>query len=70
MAFDIVTEECLSDKTVREWVRFASFYRPIPREWVVEFMRRRSLAIHGSHFSPLPPGITELLVFRRGSGSS
>jgi hypothetical protein len=70
VAFDIVTEECLSDETVREWVRFASFYRPVPREWVVEFMRRRGLAIRGSHFSPLPPGTTELLVFRRDSGSS
>jgi hypothetical protein len=35
-----------------------------------EFMRRRGLAIRGSHFSPLPPGTTELLVFRRDSGSS
>jgi SAM-dependent methyltransferase len=70
VAFDIVTEECLADETVREWVRVASFYRPIPREWVVEFMRRRGLAIRGSHFSPLPPGTTELLVFRRDSGSS
>jgi len=70
VAFDIVTEECLDDETVREWVRVASFYRPIPREWVVEFMRRRGLTIRGSHFSPLPPGTTELLVFRRDSGSS
>lgn len=70
VAFDIVTEECLDDEVVREWVRVASFYRPIPREWVVEFMRRRALAIRGSHFSPLPPGTTELLVFRRDSGSS
>jgi SAM-dependent methyltransferase len=70
VAFDIVTEECLPDETVREWVRFTSFYRPIPREWVVEFMRRRGLALRGSHFSPLPPGTTELLVFRRDSGSS
>ena len=60
----------LDDEVVREWVRVASFYRPIPREWVVEFMRRRGLAIRGSHFSPLPPGTTELPVFRRDSGSS
>jgi SAM-dependent methyltransferase len=70
VAFDIVTEECLDDETVREWVRMASFYRPIPREWAVGFMRRRGLALRGSHFAPLPPGTTELLVFRRDSGSS
>ena len=66
----ITGEECLDDEVVREWVRVASFYRPIPREWVVEFIRRRGLAIRGSHFSPLPPGTTELLVFRRDRGSS
>ena len=65
VAFDIVTEECLDDETVREWVRVASFYRPVPREWAVEFMRRRGLTLRGSHFSPLPPGTAELLVFRR-----
>jgi SAM-dependent methyltransferase len=65
VAFDIVTEDCLDDKTVREWVRMAAFYRPVPREWAVEFMRRHGLALRGSHFSPLPPGSTELLVFRR-----
>ncbi len=65
VGFDVVTEECLDDKTVREWVRTASFYRPVPREWAVEFMRRRGLTLLGSHFSPLPPGTTELLVFRR-----
>jgi hypothetical protein len=66
VAFDIVTEECLDDETLREWVRVvASFYRPFPRWWAVEFMRRRGLTLCGSLFSPLPPGTTELLVFRR-----
>jgi SAM-dependent methyltransferase len=65
VAFDIVTEECLDDETVREWVRTASFFRPVPRQWAVEFMRRRGLTLRGSHFSPLPPGTTELLVFGR-----
>jgi phospholipid N-methyltransferase len=65
VAFDIVTEECLDDETVWEWVRVASFYRPIPREWAVEFMQRRGLTLSGSHFTPLPPGTAELLVFRR-----
>ena len=65
VAFDIVTEECLDDETVQEWVRTAAFYRPVPRQWAVEFMRRRGLTLRGSHFSPLPPGTAELLVFRR-----
>lgn len=65
VAFDILTENCLDEETVREWVRVASFYRPIPRGWAVEFMRRLGLTLQGSHFSPLPPGTAELLVFRR-----
>ena len=65
VAFDIVTEDCLDDETVREWVRTASFFRPVPRQWTVEFMRRRGLTLRGSHFLPLPPGTAELLVFRR-----
>jgi phospholipid N-methyltransferase len=69
VAFDMVTEECLDDETVREWVRVASFYRPIPRAWAVQFMQRRGLTLCGSHFSPLPPGTAELLVFRRDGGS-
>jgi SAM-dependent methyltransferase len=65
VAFDIVTESCLDDETVRTWVREASFYRPVPRVWAVDFMQRRGLTLRGSHFSPLPPGTAELLVFRR-----
>jgi SAM-dependent methyltransferase len=65
VAFDMVTEECLDDETVREWVQVASFYRPVPRTWAVEFMQRRGLTLCGSHFTPLPPGTAELLVFRR-----
>jgi hypothetical protein len=65
VAFDVVTENCMDEDTIREWVRFTSFYRPIPREWAVGFMGLRGLTLLGSHFSPLPPGTAELLVFRR-----
>lgn len=65
VAFDVVTENCLDDETVRNWVQVNSFYNPVPREWAVEFMQRRGLTLSGSHFLPLPPGTAELLVFRR-----
>lgn len=65
VAFDVVTEDCLDEETVQAWIRDASFYRPVPRGWAVEFMQRRGFTLCGSHFSPLPPGTTELLVFRR-----
>jgi SAM-dependent methyltransferase len=65
VAFDVVTEACLDDETVRTWTRRGTIYRPVPREWTVEFLRRRGLTLRGSHFVPLPPGTSELLVFRR-----
>ncbi len=65
IAFDIVTEACLDDKTVDAWTRRGSFYHPVSRVWAVEFLQRRGLTLCGSYFAPLPPGTTELLVFRR-----
>ncbi len=70
VAFDIVTEDCMDDDTISEWVQIASFYRPVPRVWVIEFMKRRGLTLRGSHFPPLPPGTAELLVFRREATAS
>jgi hypothetical protein len=65
VAFDIVTERCLDDPTTQAWIRETSLYRPVSRDWSIDFMRRRGLTLQGSHFTPLPPGESELLVFRR-----
>jgi phospholipid N-methyltransferase len=65
VAFDLVTEPCMDERTVRTWTREGTIYYPFPREWTVEFMQRRGLTLLGSHFTPLPPGQAELLVFRR-----
>jgi SAM-dependent methyltransferase len=67
VAFDIVTEASLDDKTVEAWARHGTFYRPVSRVWAVEFLQRRGLALRGSSFAALPhaQGNTELLVFHR-----
>lgn len=66
VAFDIVTQACLDDKTIEAWTRpGGTIYRPISRVWAVEFLQRRGLTLSGSYLAPLPPGTTELLVFRR-----
>lgn len=65
IAFDVVTEACLDDKVIEAWTKRGSIYRPISRVWLVDFLGRRGLTLAGSHFAPLPPGKTELLVFRR-----
>jgi SAM-dependent methyltransferase len=65
IAFDVVTEDCLDDKTVEAWTKRGSIYHPIPRVWLIDFLGRRGLTLSGSYFASLPPGTTELLVFRR-----
>jgi hypothetical protein len=65
IAFDLITEACLDDATVGTWTRRGTFYNPVSRVWAVEFLQRRGLTLRGSYFAPLPPGTTELLVFRR-----
>jgi hypothetical protein len=65
IAFDVVTEACLDDKVIEWWTRHGSIYHPLSRVWLVDFLERRGLTLAGSYFAPLPPGTTELLVFRR-----
>jgi ubiquinone/menaquinone biosynthesis C-methylase UbiE len=66
VAFDVVTEASLDDKTIEAWTKHGTIYHPVSRVWVVEFLQRRGLTLSGSYFAPLtPPATTELLVFRR-----
>lgn len=65
VAFDIVTENCMDEATVQMWTRQGTGYRPCPRAWMIDFLQRRGLELIGSHFTPLPPGTSELLVFRQ-----
>lgn len=66
VAFDIITENCLSDEVVEQWISRGTIFRPVSRVWAIDFLDRRGLTLTGSHFAPLPSGnSTELLVFRR-----
>jgi SAM-dependent methyltransferase len=65
VAFDAVTDPCLDEETVALWANGGTVYRAFPRDWTIAFMRRRGLELLGSHFTPLPPGKSELLVFRQ-----
>jgi SAM-dependent methyltransferase len=63
VVFDVVTEDCLDETMVREWVRTGSIHNPIPKQWVRSFLADRDLTLIGSFFTPLPPGKAEVLVF-------
>jgi hypothetical protein len=67
--FDVVTERCLSDDTLRIWaessIRNGSYPSVMPREVAVSFFTRKGFTLAGSFIVPMPPGTTELLVFKR-----
>jgi len=67
IAFDIVTEECLTDDLVKRWTSTGTIFRPLPREWMIEHVARRGAAFAGSSLVPLVDSETELLVFRRSA---
>jgi SAM-dependent methyltransferase len=64
-AFDVLTEDCLDDESVDEWIRTGTIFRPLPKNWVIDFLSRRGLDYVGSHMTFLRPGYSELMVFRR-----
>lgn len=65
VAFDVVTEDCLDRRTVSSWTREGTTFHPFPKAWILAFLRERGLTLRGSSFTSLPPGTSELLVFRR-----
>ena len=68
VAFDVVTEDCLDEATVSAWISAGgSIFLPIPRQWVLDFMKKQGLMFCGSWLAPMTDGRTELLVFRRSA---
>ena len=66
IAFDIVTEDCITDDIVASWVATGTIFMPTPRAWIVDFLARRGVVLEGSLRLPMAGSETELLVFRRG----
>jgi SAM-dependent methyltransferase len=65
VAFDVVTEDCLDRDTVHSWTREGTTFHPFPRAWTLAFLKEQGLTLRGSNFTSLPPGTSELLVFRK-----
>jgi hypothetical protein len=67
--FDVVTERCLSADAMLTWARSGIRNGPypavIPREVSVSFFAEKGFALAASFIVPMPPGTTELLVFRK-----
>jgi hypothetical protein len=67
--FDVITENCLRGDAMRIWsksgIRNGSFPAIMPKEVAVNFFTAEGFTLAGSFIVPIPPGTTELLVFKR-----
>jgi hypothetical protein len=66
VAFDIVSEECMDEKTVKLWAALKYAYPcMMPRQYAIDFMHRLGLTFEASFFSFLKPGRSEYMVFTK-----
>jgi len=67
--FDVITEHCLGGDTMQDWAKSGinngSYPAVMPRAVAVNFFASKGFSLVDSFIVPLPPGATELLVFRR-----
>jgi SAM-dependent methyltransferase len=69
IVFDIVTEECLDDTTLKVWLAAGAGYQHypclIPKQFAIDFFQRRGCSCDGSFLVPMEPGKTECFVFTK-----
>jgi hypothetical protein len=69
IVFDIVTERCMDDETLKRWTAnyaaHGNYPAIMPRQFAVDFFSNRGAALVGSFMVPMRPGHTETLVFKR-----
>jgi hypothetical protein len=66
--FDVMTENCLSPEIVKAWTTFGSrstYPSTVPSKTVMDFFNSQDFDLIGSFLSPMPPGQTEVFVFKR-----
>lgn len=69
IVFDIVTEECLDDDTLKDWFAAGGGYQHypclMPKQFAINFFSKRGCTFVGSFFVPMKPGKTECMVFAK-----
>ena len=67
--FDVVTEPCMDDETIASWLGSSAAYEfypsMMPRQYVIDFFRRRGFSLTTSFVVAMEPGSTECFAFRR-----
>jgi phospholipid N-methyltransferase len=68
-AFDVLTERCLVGEAMQIWaksgIRNGSYPAVMPRETALRLFTGNGFTLAGSFVVPMPPGTTELLVFKK-----
>jgi hypothetical protein len=69
IVFDIVTEECLDNATLKDWFAQDTGYQHypclMPKQFAIDSLSSRSCAFVGSFLVPMEPGTTECMVFAK-----
>jgi SAM-dependent methyltransferase len=73
MVFDIVTEECMDNGTLQDWLSRGAGYEHypnvIPKTYAINLLSRLGLRLDGTFFESMTPGVTHYFVLtKNGSG--
>ena len=73
VVFDIMTQRCLPPAQLRAWaasgIRNGAYPAVVPEDLAVDFFEDAGFALVASELIDMPPGLTEVMVFRRGDAS-
>lgn len=69
VVFDVVTEDCMQDETLAEWLRLPGAYQHypclIPKQYTIDFFCNKGFTFDGSFLIPMKPGLTNYLIFTK-----
>jgi hypothetical protein len=70
IVFDVMTEHCLTPLAVEQWAHSnipsrSSYPAATPSSIVIDFFNSRQFEQVGSFLTPMPPGQTEVFVFKK-----
>ena len=69
IAFDVVTEDCLDQPVLNEWLRSSNDYDTypafMPKQFVLDLFARGGFSLVGNFIVSMKPGVTQYLAFSR-----
>jgi len=70
VVFDILTEECLDEVSIENWLLSANMEDQwiktmVGKDFAIKYFSNKGLSFIGSFIAPMKPGITEYFVFKK-----